>query len=415
MSNVLAGIDIGTTKICTVIGEVLPDHILIHGVGVAPSAGMRNGAVIDVGELSQAIIASKTQAEKTSGYDINSAYVGSSGSHVATLTGRGKTAIVPYRRVQQEDLDKAMELARTVAIHHNRQILHVVPRSYKIDDDQVVENNPIGMHTNLLEVDAAIIITSSTNLANLEEAVNSAGITVDEFMLSSLAACETVLTSQERELGAVVIDIGGGTTDLAIYIGKSLCHTAVIPSGGNYVTKDIAYLMRVIFEIAEVVKIERGHANMDDVAVDEYFTVAPEGGDIMEFSRRDLAMAIEARLDEILDGVAVEIRRSGYAGLLHAGAVITGGTSQIPGFQELAARKLGLPVRLAQPENLQGLTDTVMNPAYSASIGLLRLGLLWGIELEHSTGEDIGYTGSPWMRLGKSVVNYVRRFIPQDE
>ncbi len=411
MANLVVGIDVGTYKICTLVGEVRPDDIFVVGLGIEPSAGMKKGAVSDVSALTMAIANSVRKAEKSSGYDINRAYVSVAGSHISSLTSRGIATIVGHRSVQPEDRDKAIDVARGIAIPHNREVLHVVPRSYTLDGQGGIRH-PIGMHCFRLEVDAHIITASATSLANLEDAVESAGVLVDRLILNPWAAGDAVLTSHEREMGAVVIDIGGGTTDLAIFIDGTVWHTAIIPVGGNHVTQDITYWMRVPFGLAEQVKIQRGHADMQAVRETEMFPVEPFGGDILSVSRRDLAMVIEARFEEIFDLAQKEIQRSGYAGLLRAGAVITGGSSQLPGYKELAARILNIPIRLAQPEKITGIADTLKNPAYSTSVGLLRLGL----EMEPMVESEADHNMSlPVSGLGRRMNDFLRRFLPEND
>ncbi len=411
MGDLVVGLDVGTHKICTVVGEVRPEDIYVVGLGIEPSDGMKKGVVNDVGALSSAVAKSIRKAEKSSGYDINRAFVSVAGSHISSLTSRGLATIVGSRSVQAEDLEKAMSVARNIAIPHNREILHVVPRSYTLDSQDGIRS-PIGMHCFRLEVDAHIITASTTSLANLEDAVESAGVLVDRFILNPLAAGDAVLTDHEREMGAVVIDIGGGTTDLAIFIDGTVWHTAIIPVGGNHVTQDITYWMRVPFGLAEQVKIQRGHADMNAVSESEVFPVEPFGGEILPVSRRDLAMVIEARFEEIFELVEKEIKRSGYAGLLRAGAVITGGSSQLPGYRDLASRILNLPVRLAHPERITGIADTLKNPSYSTSVGLLRLGLEMDSVTEPELVTNMGLPVTNW---GRRMNDFLRRFLPQDE
>ena len=411
MGDLVVGIDAGTHKICTIVGEVRPDDIYVVGLGIEPSVGMKKGVVNDVNALSEAIGKSVRQAEKSSGYDINRAFVSVAGSHISSLTSRGITTIAGPHSVTAEDLEKAMAVARGIAIPHNREVLHVVPRSYTLDGQEGIRS-PIGMHCFRLEVDAHIITASTTSLANLEDAVESAGVLVDRFILNPLAAGDAVLTSHERDMGAVVIDIGGGTTDLAIFIDGTVWHTAIIPVGGNHVTQDITYWMRVPFELAEQVKIQRGHADMSAVGESEVFPVEPFGGDILQVQRRDLAMVIEARFEEIFDLAEKEIKRSGYAGLLRAGAVITGGSSQLPGYRELASRILNVPVRLAQPEKITGIADALKNPAFSTSVGLLRLGLEMDSLADAEPESGVGLPASRWRQM---LNEFVRRFVPQDD
>ena len=411
MGDLVVGLDVGTHKICTIVGEVRPEDVYVVGLGIEPSDGMKKGVVNDVGALSSAIAKSVRKAEKSSGYDINRAFVSVAGSHISSLTSRGLATIVGSRSVGADDLDKAMSVARNIAIPHNREILHVVPRSYTLDGQEGIRS-PLGMHCFRLEVDAHIITASMTSLANLEDAVESAGVLVDRFILNPLAAGDAILTEHEREMGAVVIDIGGGTTDLAIFIDGTVWHTAIIPVGGNHVTQDITYWMRVPFGLAEQVKIQRGHADMNAVSESEVFPVEPFGGEILPVSRRDLAMVIEARFEEIFELVEKEIKRSGYAGLLRAGAVITGGSSQLPGYRDLASRILNVPVRLAHPEKITGIADTLKNPSYSTSVGLLRLGLEMDAMVEPEVVDTMGLPVNQW---GRRMNEIIRRFLPQDD
>lgn len=411
MGDLVVGLDVGTHKICTIVGEVRPEDVYVVGLGIEASDGMKKGVVSDVGALSAAIAQSIRKAERSSGYDINRAFVSVAGSHISSLTSRGMATVVGSRSVQTADLEKAMSVARNIAIPHNREILHVVPRSYTLDGQEGIRS-PLGMHCFRLEVDAHIITASTTSLANLEDAVESAGVLVDRFILNPLAAGEAVLTPHEREMGAVVIDIGGGTTDIAIFIDNTVWHTAIIPVGGNHVTQDITYWMRVPFGLAEQVKIQRGHADMHAVSESEVFPVEPFGGEILPVSRRDLAMVIEARFEEIFEMAEKEIKRSGYAGLLRAGSVITGGSSLLPGYRDLASRILNLPVRLAQPERVTGIADTLKNPSYSTSVGLLRLGLEMDSMLEPDPDANVGVPVNQW---GRRMNNFLRRFLPQDE
>ena len=411
MGDLVVGLDVGTQKICTIVGEVRPEDVYVVGLGIEPSDGMKKGVVNDVGALSSAIAKSVRKAEKSSGYDINRAFVSVAGSHITSLTSRGLATIAGSRSVGPEDLDKAMSVARNIAIPHNREILHVVPRSYTLDGQEGIRS-PLGMHCFRLEVDAHIITASTTSLANLEDAVESAGVLVDRFILNPLAAGDAVLTDHEREMGAVVIDIGGGATDLAIFIDGTVWHTAIIPVGGNHVTQDITYWMRVPFGLAEQVKVQRGHADMNAVSESEVFPVEPFGGEILPVSRRDLAMVIEARFEEIFELVEKEIKRSGYAGLLRAGAVITGGSSQLPGYRDLASRILNVPVRLAHPEKITGIADALKSPAYSTSVGLLRLGLEMDAMIEPEAVDTMGLPMNQW---GRRMNEILRRFLPQDD
>jgi cell division protein FtsA len=259
-----------------------------------------------------------------------------------------------------------------VALPHNRTLVHVIPRGYIVDGQDGIKS-PMGMHGYRLEVEAHIVTAGTTALRNLEKCLESVGVTVDSWVLSSLASGESVLTETEREMGAVVCDIGGGTTDIAIYIEGSVWHTAVIPVGGDHLTSDVAQGMHLPAETAETVKRRHGHARRAEVQEGEAFAVRPFGQEkAVPIARAELAAILEPRVEEIFALVRQEIKRSGYDGLLPAGIVLTGGTSLLPGIRELASEVLGLPVRTAQPEELRGLVDQLHSPAYATSAGLLR-------------------------------------------
>jgi cell division protein FtsA len=411
MSELVIGLDVGTHKICTVIGEVRQDDIFVVGVGIEPSRGMKKGVVNDIAALTSAISASVHKAEKSSGYEVRRAFVSLAGSQIASINSRGVVGIVGQRGVTVEDLDRAMEAARAIAIPHNREVLHVVPRSYSLDGQDPVRS-PIGMHGFRLEVEAHIITASSTSVANLEQAVEAAGVYVDRFILNPLAAGDAVLTDQEREMGVVVIDIGGGTTDLAIFIEGTVWHTAVLALGGDHVTNDITYFTHIPFSTAEAVKVQYGSALPKTIDPLETLLVEPFGEGIpTEIKRTELAMIIEARIEEIFEFVHKEIKRSGYDGLLRAGAVITGGCSQLAGVQEIATKRLCLPVRMAKPERLTGMADALRNPSYSTSVGLLRLGLEMDSAVDSLTDSDGLLSGA---RIGHILGSFIRRLLPDD-
>jgi cell division protein FtsA len=412
MSELVIGLDVGTHKICTIIGDVRQDDVFVVGVGIEPSRGMKKGIVNDIAQLSTAISASVHKAEKASGYQVKRAFVSLAGSHIASINSRGVVGLVGQRGVSVHDLDRAMDAARAIAIPHNREVLHVVPRSYSLDGQDRVRS-PIGMHGFRLEVEAHIITASSTSVANLEQAVEAAGVYVDRFILNPLAAGDIVLTEQEREMGAVVIDIGGGTTDLAIFIEGTVWHTAVLALGGDHVTNDITYLTHIPFETAEAVKVQYGHALTKAVDPLESLLVEPFGeGMPTEIKRTVLAEIIEARVSEIFQLVHKEIKRSGYDGLLRAGAVITGGCSLLPGIREVAARELGMPVRLAKPERLTGMADALRSPSYSTSVGLLRLGLEMDAMVDSPSSVN---GGPPGAKFGQFLGSFFKRLLPDDE
>src|SRR5215510_8425027 len=385
MEEIIVGIDVGTTKVCTLVGRV-EDHrsIRILGVGIEPSEGVRKGMIVDLAAASQAITRSVEKAESTSGLEITSALVSMAGAHVSSVNSRGAAA-VNGNIIEQYDVHHALEQARSVAIPHDREIIHVIQRGFTVDGQDGIRN-PKGMHGYRLEVEAHIITASGATVDNLRQCVGAAGVKIQEFVLNPLASAEVVLTDQERQMGVAVCDIGGGTADLAIYVDGGVWHTMVLAVGGNHVTQDIAHGLRLSFEQAEEVKKGQGYAVRTGVGSEEYFTIRPFGEDRpAQINRQDLAHIIEARVAEIFSLTLQEIKRSGYDGLLPAGMVLTGGASALPGIKRVAGEVLGMPIRTAQPENLAGLVDRLNSPAYSTSVGLLH----WALSM-HDQDLSIG-------------------------
>ncbi|MEA4909704.1 MAG: cell division protein FtsA, partial [Anaerolineaceae bacterium] len=275
-----------------------------------------------------------------------------------------------------DDVARALESAQAVAIPHNREIIHVIQRGFTVDGQDGIRM-PIGMHGYRLEVEGHIITAAAATVENLRQCVQASGVQVSQFVLNPLASAEVVLSETERQMGTVVCDIGGGTTDMAIYIDGDVWHTMVLAVGGNHVTSDIAHGLRLALSQAEEIKKQYGYAIEAEIDDNDTFTTRSFGEEqAVQISRRDLAHIIEARVEEIFQLVLQEIKRSGYDGLLPAGMVLTGGTSLLPGIRSLASQVLGLPVRIARPENLYGLVDQLDSPAYSTSVGLLSWAML---------------------------------------
>jgi cell division protein FtsA len=373
----VVGIDVGTTKICTLVGEVYEDaQLRIIGVGVAPSRGLRKGVVVNVQEATEAITASVQKAERISGYEIANAFVGIGGGHISAINSRGVVGISRGARgISQFDIERALDAARAIAIPHNREIIHTIPRGYVVDGQEGVKD-PIGMQGIRLEVEAHIVTGASTSVSNLVKCVRNAGVEIDDLILQPLASGEAVLRANEQEMGVVLADVGGGTTDIAIFIEGSIWHTVVLGIGGENVTRDVAVGLRTPFNTAEELKIKYGHAVPTSMSGDELIEVTSFGnGAREEVSRLQLAEVIEARAEEILSMILREVKRSGYDGLLAAGLVLCGGTADLAGIKELANQVLRLPARVGSPHDLQGLTDVLESPAYATSVGLL----MWGM------------------------------------
>ncbi len=373
---IVIGIDVGTTKVCTLVARIEGQgRMRILGVGIEPSQGMKKGTVVDIAAASRAISRSVDKAQRTSGLEISSGLISLAGSHVASVNSRGWAGITG-RVIDDDDMARAMDSARAVAIPHNREVIHVIQRGFTVDGQDGIRA-PQGMHGYRLEVEAHIITAAAATVDNLRQALADSGIEVSQFVLNPLASGEVVLTETEREMGVVVCDIGGGTTDLAIYIEGDIYHTMVLAVGGNHVTSDIAHGLRLPISQAEEVKVRHGHALTEAISPEESFTIRPFGADSpVQVNRRELTHIIESRVEEIFSLLLQEIKRSGYDGLLPAGVVLTGGSSELPGIRDLASRTMRLPVRNAQPQNLVGMTDQLHSPAYSTSVGLLDWGIL---------------------------------------
>lgn len=374
---IIVGIDIGTTKICTLVAKIEGQgQLRILGVGIEPSEGMRKGVVVDLAAASKSVARSIDKAERSAGLEVNSALVSLAGSNVSSVNSRGVVGVTG-RVIDQQDVARAVDAARAVAIPHNREVIHVIQRGFDIDGQSGIRA-PIGMHGYRLEVECHIITASAASVENLRQCVASAGVDVSQFVLNPLASAEVVVNETERQMGVVVCDIGGGTTDMAIYIDGDVWHTAVLSVGGNHITSDIAHGLRLPMAQAEEIKIQHGHADPRALETKEFFSVKPFGEqEAVQVSRQDLVHIINARVEEIFNLVVQEIKRSGYDGLLPAGMVLTGGCSALPGIRSVAASVLGVPVQTAKPESLFGMVDRLDSPAYSTSVGLLRWAMLF--------------------------------------
>ena len=405
----IVGIDVGTTKICTLVGEIYEDgQLRIIGVGVAPSRGLRKGVVVNVQEATEAITASVRKAERISGYQITSAYVGIGGGHISAINSRGVVGISRTARgISEADIERALDAARAIAIPHNREIIHTIPRGYLVDGQEGVKD-PIGMQGIRLEVETHIVTGASTSVSNLVKCIRAAEVGIDDLILQPLASGEAVLKGPEREMGVVLADIGGGTTDIAIFIEGSIWHTVILGTGGEHLTRDVAVGLRTPFNTAEELKVQYGHALAASLTTDELIEVTSFGnGARQSVSRLQLSEVIEARAEEILSLILREVKRSGYDGLLAAGLVMCGGTAELAGFRDLAQQVLALPVRVGKPQDLQGLTDVLDSPAYATSVGLL----LWGMRHQQVDRPEPRRSRPP-SQLWSSVRNWIRAFLP---
>lgn len=375
--GVVAGLDIGTTKVCAIVGEVDEDgEVHVVGAGTAPSTGIRRGVVVDLESTAGAIEQAVEHAERMAGVKIPSAYVAVSGEHITSADSRGVVAVVRGdHEIADADVARVVDAARMAALPaSDREIIHLLPRDFVVDGQDGVKR-PIGMFGTRLEVEAHIVTGVATALANVAKCAQRAGVEVESMVLEPLASAEAVLTPAERDLGVVVADLGGGTTSVGVFANGGLCHVAILPVAGAHLTSDIAVGMRTPMAEAEKLKIRWGAATPASVADGEMIEVfSVSGREPRVLPRRVLAEYIEPRLDEIFSLVRGEIRRSGYTHRIPAGIVLTGGTSLLEGLEEYAEGRLGLPSRIGAPVQVTGLVDSVRSPAFSTGVGLVLYG-----------------------------------------
>lgn len=370
------GLDIGTSMVRCVVGSYDPHGSnlpSIIGHGQAPNQGMRRGAVVHIDEVADAIVKAVTEAERISGMSIKHATVNVNGSHVSGLDSEGVIAIsAANREITPEDRLRVEEAATIVSLPPNREIVQFFAKNYSLDGQQNIKD-PVGMHGVRLEVDAHIVTASSPNLRNLEQALAKAEISATHHTVSGLAAAEATLTRQQKEAGTALVDIGAGTTNLIVFEDGEVQHVAVIPIGGQHITNDLAIGLRTDLDIAEAVKV--GHANLRETARKANATMKI-GNKIHTYDFDEITMIVEARVEELLDFVNKELQKIKRAGKLPGGIVITGGTSNLPGIEEVARDYLELPARIGKLHNIGGLVDTVEDRAYTTVVGLMLLDML---------------------------------------
>ncbi len=373
--RMIVGLDIGTSKVVAIVGEIGPEgDIEVVGIGSNPSRGMKKGVVVNIESTVQSIQRAVEEAELMAGCQIHSVYVGIAGSHIRSLNSHGIVAIKD-REVYSPDLERVIDAAQAVAIPADQKILHILPQEYVIDNQEGIKE-PLGMSGVRLEAKVHLVTCAVNAAQNIEKCIRRCGLDVEEIILEQLASSYSVLTEDERELGVCLVDIGGGTTDIAIFTEGSIRHTGVIPIAGDQVTNDIAMALRTPTKHAEEIKIKYACALTQLAGADETIKV-PSVGDRppRDLSRQSLAEVVEPRYDELFTLVQAELRRSGFEDMLPAGIVLTGGTSKMEGVVELAEEIFHMPVRVGYPQSVQGLTDIVRNPIYATSVGLLQYGM----------------------------------------
>lgn len=381
--NIIVGLDIGSSNVYTIIAQDYPDEAVprIIGVGSAPSQGIRKGSVVDVEEAAKSIRESVERSEKMAGVSVERAVINIGGTKMACQNSKGVVAVGKADgEVTEDDINRSFSAAQTISVPLNREIIHIAPKSFRLDDQDNIKD-PLGMNGVRLEVDAMIIEGSIPDIKNLTKCVHQAGIEVDDMVVESLAAAKAVLSKKQKELGVVLINLGANVTSFVIFEEGNLIHTGVLPIGAGHVTNDIAIGLRTSIEVAEKVKLEYGSALAKEVDKKEDIDLSridsQEEGVV---SRYHVAEIIEARLEEIFTLINKELKSIGRAGLLPAGAVLTGGGAKLPQIVDLAKDTLGLPAQIGYPMQLGGILDKVDDPSFAVSVGLV----LWARENDSS-------------------------------
>ncbi len=396
--NLLVGLDIGTSKVVAIVGKITSDRrVEIVGIGSHPSRGLKKGVVVNIESTVQSIQRAIEEAELMAGCQIHSVYAGIAGSHIRSLNSHGIVAIRD-KEVTQGDVDRVIDAARAVAIPADQKILHVLPQEFVIDNQEGIRE-PVGMAGVRLEAKVHLVTGAVSAAQNIVKCVRRCGLDVEDIILEQLASSYAVLTDDEKDLGVCIVDIGGGTTDIAIFTEGSIKHTAVIPIAGDQVTNDIAVALRTPTQYAEDIKIKYACALTQLASPDESIEV-PSVGDRppRRLARQTLAEVVEPRYEELLSLIQAELRRSGFEDLCAAGVVLTGGSAKMEGAIELAEEIFHMPVRLGVPQHVAGLVDVVRNPIYSTGVGLLLYGLRHGNERRGDVRLNNGARGI-WERM----------------
>lgn len=371
--NLIVGLDVGTTKICAVVGEITHDGIDIIGIGSHPSRGLRKGVIVNIEATIESMKKAVEEAELMAGCDILSVYASISGSHISGINSHSIVS-VKGKLIGEKDIERVIDGASAVVMPMDREIIHVIPQEFIVDEQGGIKE-PLGMAGNKFEANVHIITASVSCIQNVIKCANRCGLNVNDLVLSPLASSVACLSEDEKELGVVLVDIGGGTTDIVIYSGGSIVHSAVLPLGGNHITNDIAVGLRTPAQEAEKIKQKYGCALSSLIHKDEMIDVPSVGGRKSRIlSRQILAEIIEPRVEEIFDLVKQEIVRSRYEDSIASGVVITGGVSVLEGAPELAEQVLDFPVVRASPRGIGGLVDVVKSPMYSTGVGLVIYG-----------------------------------------
>jgi len=394
--NLVVGLDIGTSKVAALVGEIKADDTIeVVGIGTHPSRGLKKGVVVDIESTVQSIQRAVEEAELMAGCEIHAVHAGIAGSHVRSLNSHGITAIKEHE-VNQADVDRVIDAARAVAIPADQKILHILPQEFIIDDQEGIRE-PIGMCGVRLEARVHIVTGAVSAAQNIVKCIRRCGLEVDDLVLGQLSSSYAVLGEDEKELGVCLVDIGGGTTDLAVFTDGAIRHTSVIPIAGDQVTNDIAVALRTPTQHAEQIKVRHACA-LSAKGGNETIEV-PSIGErpARQLSRQTLAEVVEPRFDELLMLLHGELRRSGFEDLVAGGVVLTGGSAKMEGLQELAEELFHMPVRIGLPQRITGLEETVADPAYSTGVGLL----IYAQQHRYAGRSDLGSGAGVFARMRK--------------
>lgn len=411
-TNIVVGIDIGTSKVRTIVasfkeGEERPKII---GVGEASSNGMRKGVVVDIEEVTESIKNSVERAELNSGVPIQHTYLSIGGNHVSIKANKGLVAVSRAdQEVSEEDISRVIDSASALSLPLNREILHVIPREFKVDDERGIYD-PLGMTGTRLEVDALIIDGLAPCIKNLTKCVSNLGIKIDGLVLNVLAASQSVLSKRQKELGVLILDLGGGTAGMAVYEEGKLLYAHILPVGAAHITNDIAIGLRTTIDLAEKIKLQYGTALPFEVKKKEVVELSKlDENEEGTASRQEVAKIIEARVQEIFDLVNRELKKIGKQRLLPAGVVLVGGGSLIPGIVELAKKELGLPAQIGIPAQVEGIVEKVDNPTFATAVGLV----LWALRIERSGEQRVLLPGIPSTSITVTKIKkWFRAFLP---
>jgi len=371
--NIIVGLDLGTTKTCAIVGELSKDRIDIIGFSSIPSRGLKKGMVINIESTTEAIRKVIEEAELMAGCKINAVYTGIAGSHIKGLNSHGVIGIRD-QEVKKHDVSRVIEAAKAIAIPLDREIIHVIPQEFIVDEQDGILD-PLGMSGVRLEAKVHLVTGAVASVQNIVKCANRNGLVVRELVLQPLASSESTIEEDEKELGVALVDIGGGTTDIAVLQGGSIRYTSVLPLGGNHLTSDIAVGLRIPLNQSEEVKIHYGGASSAEISKDDTIEVTSMGAkQPRTISKKFLCQIIQSRVEEIFNLIDKELIRSGYKEFIASGVVLTGGTSMLQGVVEVGERILDLPVRIGYPNSVGGLSEIVKSPVYATAVGLLLYG-----------------------------------------